>query len=269
MSNIPTEGESKKPDESNLLFKDHDLPFESSNLPFDNDADIDESSTLTKKICVVIQDHQLHFLAEKTDPAWCKPNAMFHEVICQVCKNVFVHKILDPKKNIKPSVKRPMHVCMNEKLRCTYAICHACYDKGMKKLLADNKEKDEKKQDKKDGDNETLADAETCIDEKLEKNDSNMPSTNDNEQPANDNEQPEQNTITDSESHDNKQHESSNKKDETDNIEKHENDNIQPDKENNDIAVTEDTDKPEPNYADKQNQSNKENHESTDEAIIE
>jgi hypothetical protein len=262
LSNIPTEGESKKPDESNLLFKDHDLPFESSNLPFDNDADIDESSTLTKKICVVIQDHQLHFLAEKTDPAWCKPNAMFHEVICQECDNVFVHKIIDPKKNVKPSVKRPMHVCMNEKLRCTYAVCHACYDKGMKKLLSDKKEEDDV--------NEMVA---NDLDEQPA-NDLNEQPANDNEQPANDNEQPANDSeqpADDNEQPANKNEQPANDNEQPadDNEQPAINDNEQPEKENNEIAVTEDIEEQEPNDADKQNQDEKENHESTDEAIIE
>jgi hypothetical protein len=88
---------------------------------------------ITKFICQIINDHQCKFLTEKYDANWCKPNAMFGGVRCQgeSCGKMFVHKIVNIDTEFRATNKRPMHVCMNERMQCTFAYCHDCYLKVM------------------------------------------------------------------------------------------------------------------------------------------
>lgn len=84
-------------------------------------------------VCNVVADHKYNFLQDKSS-AWCKPNARFHGIRCKgVCRRLFVHVKGDIEKTFKPSLKYPMYVCPNEKLRCTYAICADCRLKESRK----------------------------------------------------------------------------------------------------------------------------------------
>jgi hypothetical protein len=133
------------PDEANVL------PDISKHLP-DNKVDLPNetgnltetiNTPVTKFICEIDKEHECQFLAEKSNSAWCKPNAMFHEVLCQgdSCGKMFVNQIVKTEKNIKPSCKKPMHVCSNERSKCTYALCHDCYKLAMQKFFKEPNEK--------------------------------------------------------------------------------------------------------------------------------
>ena len=81
---------------------------------------------VTPFICSIISDHKYQYLQEKTQSAWCKPRARFHGVQCQGCTKIFVHDKGDDDITYKPSVRRPLWSCPNEKHKCTYAICNDC-----------------------------------------------------------------------------------------------------------------------------------------------
>ena len=81
---------------------------------------------VTHFICSLISDHKYQYLQEKTQSDWCKPNARFHGVKCQGCTKIFVHVKGDIDKTYKPSVRKQLWSCPNEKQKCTYAICADC-----------------------------------------------------------------------------------------------------------------------------------------------
>lgn len=132
-----------------LLDKANALPELSdkmTNLTDDNDesknnvtkvdtGDLTETieTPITKFICPIIADHKCQYLTEKGDANWCKPNGMFGGVRCQgdSCDKMFVHKIVNKETEFRATNKRPMHVCINERIQCTFAYCHDCYLKGM------------------------------------------------------------------------------------------------------------------------------------------
>jgi hypothetical protein len=87
-------------------------------------------------ICSIISDHKFQFLQEKTQSAWCKPRARFHGVQCQGCPKIFIHDKGDDDVTYKPSIKRPLWSCPNEKHKCTYAICEDC---RLKESIKNNK----------------------------------------------------------------------------------------------------------------------------------
>jgi hypothetical protein len=149
--NLPVVEGNVLPDKVNLF------PDESSNLPEDvnvlpdkatkktdgkEDASISSTETITKYICTNVKDHAFWFLAEKGNASWCKPNAMYGGVRCQgeSCGKMFVSKVVNPETEFKPTNKKPIHVCGNEKKKCTFAYCHDCYNKGMEVFFSkDNK----------------------------------------------------------------------------------------------------------------------------------
>lgn len=110
------------------------LPTEedSTVLPEEDDmTEGDEEEIINNFICHVKEDHQYKFLAEKTQSSWCRENSMYYQVRCQDCKKMFVDKKSKDKEEVKPTVKKPMHVCCNEKHKCTFAVCNDCYILGM------------------------------------------------------------------------------------------------------------------------------------------
>ena len=101
----------------------------------DND-DLSETNNapVTKFICTNIDDHRFQYLTDKGDANWCKPNAMFGGVRCQgvSCGRMFVHtKVVNQETEFRPTNTKPLHVCLNETIRCTFAYCHDCYQTGM------------------------------------------------------------------------------------------------------------------------------------------
>ena len=82
-------------------------------------------------ICNIIADHKYQYLQEKTQSAWCKPNARSHGVQCKGCTKIFVHEKGDSEKTFKPSVRKALYP--NEKQKCTYEICADCRLKESKK----------------------------------------------------------------------------------------------------------------------------------------
>ena len=100
---------------------------------------------VTHFICNIIDDHKYQYLQEKTQSAWCKPNARFHGVQCKGCTKIFVHEKGDSEKTFKPSVRKALWCCPNEKQKCTYAICADCRLKESKKsseLSKNNKDEE-------------------------------------------------------------------------------------------------------------------------------
>jgi hypothetical protein len=132
-----------------LLKKAHTLPELSNKMDIlTDDNDLSQSHTEVgtenleetkntpniKFICTNIGDHRCEYLTEKGDANWCKPNAMFGGVRCQgeSCGRMFVHtKVVNKETEFRPTNKRPLHVCLNETIRCTFAYCHDCYLRGM------------------------------------------------------------------------------------------------------------------------------------------
>jgi hypothetical protein len=90
-------------------------------------------TTKDKFICNSTADHRCDFLTEKDNSQWSKPNGMYGGVRCQGenCGKLFVDKIVNPGNEFKASVRKPMHVCANKKLYCTFGYCHECYLKAM------------------------------------------------------------------------------------------------------------------------------------------
>ena len=109
------------------------LPDKVNLFPEKDDETISSTETITKHICSNEKDHKFWFLAEKGNASWCKPNAMYGGVCCQgeSCGKMFVSKVVNPETEFKPTVKKAIHVCGNEKNKCTFAYCHDCYKKGM------------------------------------------------------------------------------------------------------------------------------------------
>ena len=125
------------PELSDTMTKSKDDKDASQN---NNDTEVDSgdvtvtnNTPVTKLICSIILDHRCQYLTDKGDANWCKPNAMFGGVRCQgeSCGKMFVHKIVNKDIEFRPTNRSPMHVCSNERLQCTFAICHECYQKGM------------------------------------------------------------------------------------------------------------------------------------------
>ena len=88
-------------------------------------------------ICNSTEDHIWNSLTEKDKPSWCVPKH-YGGVRCQGkgCVKVFVDKVVDPERDFKPSLKKPIHVCPNHKVNCTFGICHSCFKKQSEKGFA-------------------------------------------------------------------------------------------------------------------------------------
>ena len=137
---------------TNLPDEQNELPDKTTNLPDGKElldgkdnasiTSTETNSTKVKKyICPMVKDHAFWFLADKGDANWCKPNAMFGGVRCQgdSCGKIFVSKLVNKDTEFKPRFKKGIHVCANEKNKCTFAYCHDCYMKGMEVFFKDNK----------------------------------------------------------------------------------------------------------------------------------
>jgi hypothetical protein len=123
MSNLTVDKDASQ--NNNVTEVDNDDLTETNNAP------------VTKFICTNIDDHRYQYLTEKGDFNWCKPNAMFGGVRCQgkSCGRMFVHtKVVNKDLEFRPTNKRPLHVCLNETIRCTFAYCHDCYQTGMENI---------------------------------------------------------------------------------------------------------------------------------------
>jgi hypothetical protein len=139
-----------KESSENIDIEQNKLPDKDLVLPGEIQNTTDERQDLehdlpdkVKHICELKDDHRIQFLTEKSRSDWCKPNAMFHEVICRRCTKKFVHGKDDPETTVKPTVRKPMHVCPNEKHKCTFAYCHECFMLIMEELNKPAEQKDE------------------------------------------------------------------------------------------------------------------------------
>ena len=119
-------------DKMEILTDEKDLSQSHTEVDTENLEETNDT-TNTKIICTIISDHRCQYLTDKGDANWCKPTAMFGGVRCQgeSCGRMFVHKIVNQDTEFRPTNTRPMHVCLNGRLRCTFALCHSCYQKGM------------------------------------------------------------------------------------------------------------------------------------------
>ena len=163
-ANVFTDESTKLTDEEQVENMDIDTttsPGEMTTLPEDKEesqmvtTEINEMTTLPedkedsqivtaciKYVCNSTEDHVWNLLVEKDKPSWCTPTGVYGGVRCQGndCGKVFVNKVDDPGRQFKPSIKKPIHVCANHRLYCTFGYCHSCFNKEMAKgydLLAE------------------------------------------------------------------------------------------------------------------------------------
>lgn len=134
-SNLPFDNTKSPHDATTITVGSSNTQNEVTNLPDESNKAPDETDNLKDKtkikhICNNHLDHDYKYLKEQGQSAWCKVNARYHKVLCQDCKKMLVHHKGDDD-TIKPTAKNPMHVCCNEKEKCTFAICNNCFKIGI------------------------------------------------------------------------------------------------------------------------------------------